>query len=652
MATVYWDFSNSTWTTTATSYITKTINHWTTNGTNNVGNVQLRYRVYLNNSTNKLYLQYYYYSVKHTSFTTTRNGYLCDGSSEYGDSGQFYFQILKGTTNVYKYTPGKITSASVSQTVYQKLPKIQLASATAYNHTASEDGTSVAAPIVTEITSAAGSAISVYLRFAWARLYTVSGTKYIEWTHMAPLSSAVSLCTLPSISYKVTYKANGGTGSDVTDTKIPNVSLKLKTGSECNFSKSSTTNYTVTINANGGTSTVTSRTATKTTPYSVNTWNTASGGGGTSYTPGNNYTANAALTLYAQWTAGTATTTSVTLPTTSQCTRTGWTLLGFSASSTATAADSGLTPGASYTPTGNKTLYAVWRCTLKIYYHVNNGSIATGTGTTRYRAGSDGLVERSTDSGSTWADYYSTMYNYDAVKDLVNVATFGITRTGYYITGTTAWRTSGGTIISQESTSASDTNAATIVRLTGSASLSGDTSITLYVNWTSYTLTINFNVNGGSITTGTGTTRYRVSNDLVQVSENSGSTWSNLCNYLTNDEAYKNLWNVGTYGATKSGYDIVGNKAYRTGASSGNYINQDTASASDVNAATMANLTGSSILTADTTITLYINWEISQTVFVKVYINSEWKDAIPYVYISGVWKQAAPNLRIGSTWKN
>lgn len=47
------------------------------------------------------------------------------------------------------------------------------------------------------------------------------------------------------------------------------------------------------------------------------------------------------------------------MPTTSQCTRTGYTLLGWSASSTATSAT--WSPGASYTPDTTKTIYAVWK---------------------------------------------------------------------------------------------------------------------------------------------------------------------------------------------------------------------------------------------------------------------------------------------------
>lgn len=570
-------------------------------------------------------------------------------------------------------------------------------------------------------------------------------------------------------TYTITYKANGGSGSDVTDTKTENVTLTLKTFAQSGFTAPS--GYKVTFNANGGSTTKSSQTSTK----SFSSWNTASGGGGTSYSGGGSYTANAAATLYAQWSNG-----SVTLPTTSQCTRAGYQLLGFSTSNTATTQDSGLTPGASYTPSGNVTLYAVWKAyKLTIKFNVNGGTITTGTGTTRYRATSAGVVQVSSDSGSTWADLSQSITSADSYANLWNVGTYGATKTGYYITGTSAYRTaaSSGTEINQDTASASDTNAATIARMNGGA-LTADTTITLYVYWRSYTLTIKFNTNGGSITTGTGTTRYRSNSGTVQVSSDSGSTWADLTNTLTNDDSYINLWNVGTYGATKTGYYITGTRAYRTGASSGNYINQDTSSTSDTNAATMANftgssvltanttitiyvhwisyeltinyhanggtvttgtgtkrhrldentgliqtsfdsgatwnnaynsmtnddaykdladvssldvskvnymtvsdaaystassggtlineattstsdinaatmqrLTGNSILTADTTIVLYINWQISQLVFSKVYISGAWKDAIPYIYTNNSWKQAKPNLRVSSEWK-
>ncbi|MDT3386637.1 MAG: hypothetical protein LIR46_02560, partial [Bacteroidota bacterium] len=89
---------------------------------------------------------------------------------------------------------------------------------------------------------------------------------------------------------------------------------------------------------------------------------------------------------------------------------------------------------------------------------------------------------------------------------------------GHHIVAETAYRAgnaSTGTLINQETTSASDTNAATIQNLTGSATLTGNVTVVLYINWTPWELTVQYNANGGTITTGTGTTRYRVSSNIV-----------------------------------------------------------------------------------------------------------------------------------------
>lgn len=311
---------------------------------------------------------------------------------------------------------------------------------------------------------------------------------------------------------------------------------------------------------------------------------------------------------------------------------------------------------ASYTSNAATTLYPVWTAyKVTIKFHVNGGSIATGTGTTRYRVGSDNLVERSTDSGSTWADMTNTTQTGDTYKNLTNVDTMGITKAGYYITGTSAYRvgSTSGTLINQDTTSASSTNPATIATLTGSSSaLTSNVTVTLYVNWQAYTATIKFHVNGGSITTGTGTTRYRVGSDnIVERSTDSGSTWADLTNTISTGTSYVNLYNVSTYGATKNGYNIAGDSAYRAGSTSGTLINQDTSSASSTNAATIANLTGSATLTANVTVTLYINWQLSG--FIKMYINNEWVLVPVKLRSNSSWVTVTDKIKTykSNTWK-
>ena len=175
--------------------------------------------------------------------------------------------------------------------------------------------------------------------------------------------------------YTVSYDANGGSGAPGNQNKIYGVNLTL---SSTKPTKASTTSScTITINANSGSSTVTSRTSNRTTTYSFSSWNTNSGGTGTSYAAGATYTGNAALALYAIYTSSTGSYGAVTLPTTSECTRSGYDLLGFSTSSTATTAT--YSPGASYTPTGNVTLYAVWKLKTYTITYNGNGNIVSGT---------------------------------------------------------------------------------------------------------------------------------------------------------------------------------------------------------------------------------------------------------------------------------
>ncbi len=153
--------------------------------------------------------------------------------------------------------------------------------------------------------------------------------------------------TVPAwTSYAIKYNANGGTGAPSAQTKWKDQTLKIST------------------------------TKPTRTGYSFKNWNTTSGGSGTSYSSGANYTANAAATLYAQWTAVTYTVTfnanggtgapanqtktygkTLTLSGTKP-TRSGYTFKGWGTSASATAIT--YAPGASYTANKAITLYAVW----------------------------------------------------------------------------------------------------------------------------------------------------------------------------------------------------------------------------------------------------------------------------------------------------
>ena len=219
--------------------------------------------------------------------------------------------------------------------------------------------------------------------------YTISYKIYASKCSSKVSSGSFKISVPALASYTISYNANGGTGAPSAQTKYYGKTLTLTTAKP---TRSASTQYTVTYDANGGSVSTASAKATKTTPYTFSKWNTAAGGGGTSYNSGASYTANSAATLYAQWTTGTATTTSVTLPTPTRANSTATYTINYNANTgnstgatnnkatvTATTkytfngwytAKSGGTKigngGASYKPSANITLYAQWSSTTTV----------------------------------------------------------------------------------------------------------------------------------------------------------------------------------------------------------------------------------------------------------------------------------------------
>lgn len=156
------------------------------------------------------------------------------------------------------------------------------------------------------------------------------------------------------ISYTVSYNVNGGSGAFVNQTKNYGDSVTIHATKPTKASASAGS-YTVTYNANGGSVSPASASAARTTSYAFSAWNTAQNGSGTSYAAGATYSANASATLYAQYTSST-TTASVSLA--SNVSRTGYNFNGWYTEASGGTRVGGA--GSSYTPTGNVTLYAQW----------------------------------------------------------------------------------------------------------------------------------------------------------------------------------------------------------------------------------------------------------------------------------------------------
>ena len=164
-----------------------------------------------------------------------------------------------------------------------------------------------------------------------------------------------------------------------------------------------TITYTVTFDANGGSGLMSNQAANVPTALTLNTftwagysfsgWNTVAGGGGTAYADGATYPFNANITLYAQWTVlpnftvtfnannGTGTmapqvTNIPTALTLNSFTRAGYTFNGWN--TVAVGGGTAYADGALYAFDANITLYAQWTAlpNFTVTFNANNG---TGT---------------------------------------------------------------------------------------------------------------------------------------------------------------------------------------------------------------------------------------------------------------------------------
>lgn len=221
---------------------------------------------------------------------------------------------------------------------------------TNYGMTASAGGGSVNLNTVgNKVASGSGSftgTFSISGYGAQTKSITVTFRNYNDLGDSANGWVAFNVSVPAWTSYTVAYNANGGSGAPGNQTKYKDVTLTLS-------------------------STKPTRTG-----YTFNGWNTNSGGTGTAYASGANYSTNAAVTLYAQWTANTYTIkydanggsgapsnqtktygTDLTLSSTKP-TRVNYNFLGWSTNSSASTAQ--YAAGGKYTTDAATTLYAVW----------------------------------------------------------------------------------------------------------------------------------------------------------------------------------------------------------------------------------------------------------------------------------------------------
>ena len=200
-------------------------------------------------------------------------------------------------------------------------------------------------------------------------LFIYPGEEKLGWYYWNYPDSKMTFSVDGDITYKITYNANGGTGlpNPNPDIKTHGTALSLST-TKPTKSSTSATGYKVTFDTQGG-SAVNAITSSKTTTYTFSKWNTKSDGSGTSYNSGASYTANAAATLYAQYTSSTSN-GAITLP--SAPTKSGYTFKGWY-----DAASGGNKITSPYTPTKAITLYAQWTAEgYSITYTLNGGTVS------------------------------------------------------------------------------------------------------------------------------------------------------------------------------------------------------------------------------------------------------------------------------------
>ena len=292
-------------------------------------------------------------------------------------------------------------------------------------------------------------------------------------------------------TYTVRYNANGGSGAPSSQTKTEGRALTLRSGLP-------TKSYRITYNANGGSVSPSSKTVSCT----FEGWNTNSRGTGTSYDPGDRYTTDADVTLYAQWTDPTA--GSLAEPTWTDHEFAGW----------YTSANGGSRVTSATTITEDMTIYAHWSTGYTIQYDANGGTgapeaqtknagetltlrtgIPTKTYTITYNANggsvspSSKTVDCTFRNWNTSADGRGTTYNsgarYSADDDVTLYAQWTNPSAGTLVTPTRQNHSFDGWYTSASGGS----------RVTETTTVTGD--MTLYAHWsTGYQ--VNYDANGGT----------------------------------------------------------------------------------------------------------------------------------------------------------
>lgn len=302
------------------------------------------------------------------------------------------------------------------------------------------------------------------------------------------------------------------------------------------ISKANTTaTRTVTFNANGGTCPTTSLDSTATVTHSFSKW-AAGSTSGTQYSAGASFTPSSNTTMHAIWTSTTGTYSAITLPTP---TRTGYDFKGWSTSSAATSGSTG-----SYTPTATQTLYATWtKKTYPVTYNANGHGTAPAAQTKTYGTA---LTLRSFISDQTIIGY-TVSFNKNGGSTTPSAITSELTKKQTY------WNTnSSGTGTNYSSSGAySDNKAATLYAIWGTT-VNGSITLPGAIARASDSVnyTISYNANGGTSTPSNQTITRITPYSFNKWAEGSASGTKYDANATYTPTAAKTMYAIWTTGAT------------------------------------------------------------------------------------------------------
>lgn len=310
-----------------------------------------------------------------------------------------------------------------------------------------------------------------------------SGTSYSNGASVSNLTAThggtVTLyAQWTGVTYTVSYNANGGTSTPSSHSVQYPGTLALR--SAISKANTSVAGYSVTYNANGGSGAPSGQTSgDRTVTWSFSKW-AAGSTSGSQYSAGASYQPSGNITMYAIWGSSTSANSSWTCSSTIPK-KTGHTFLGWSTSSTATSAT--YTSGTTYTITSGLTLYAVWQ--KNNYYLDVNGYL---DGAEESNLGSYGTVDvyvNGTAVGNDVSDYY-TQHPYGSTYEIKDIKP----SSGYQYNGLQSG-TLTGTIGANETTTGVRINFSTIK----------PSNVTINGNWTSpFNIDLNWSSTGINVT--------------------------------------------------------------------------------------------------------------------------------------------------------